>query len=43
MVFFSDYAVDIGGPNESIRPPGRPFPIKSLTLSAHVSPWAIDF
>ena len=24
-------------------PPGRPFPIKSLALSAHVSPWTIHF
>ena len=24
-------------------PPGCPFPIKSLALSAHVSPWTIHF
>ena len=24
-------------------PPGHPFPIKSLALSAHVSPWTIHF
>ena len=24
-------------------PPGCPFPIKSLALSAHVSPWAVHF
>ena len=24
-------------------PPGRPFPIKSLALSAHMSPWTIHF
>ena len=30
-------------PLPSCSPPGRPFPIKSLALSAHVSPWTIHF
>ena len=30
-------------PLPSCSPPGCPFPIKSLALSAHVSPWAIHF
>ena len=28
-------------PSPSCSPPGCPFPIKSLALSAHVSPWSI--
>ena len=30
-------------PLPSCSPPRRPFPIKSLALSAHVSPWTIHF
>ena len=30
-------------PLPSCSPPGHPFPIKSLALSAHVSPWTIHF
>ena len=30
-------------PSPYCSPPGCPFPIKSLALSAHVSPWAIHF
>ena len=30
-------------PLPSCSPPGRPFPVKSLALPAHVSPWTIHF
>ena len=30
-------------PSPYCSPPGCPFPIKSLALSAHVSPWTIHF
>ena len=30
-------------PSPSCSPPGRPFPIKSLALSAHVSPHTVHF
>ena len=37
MVVFSDYAADIGGPNESIPPPSSPYPTHPLPRDSCLS------